>query len=223
MKKPSLNTRRLLVGCVVLSSVGLVLSMFAISMGYRAPTGEEQPKITDWMQAWGSIFGVFAGLAAAGAAAWLLIHEREQTRQARAELAAERAEAMLAGPRSVVVSDPMVERRGGGSIRVTVTVHNYGVTPIRAISILLTPLRHQPEILLPEVDVIGPSGQRELVKKLAGPEWERGILLIPTFAVYFRDSSGSRWRRENNLEPERWPGRIPIRDANDDDSTPAAS
>lgn len=60
-----------------------VLCMFAISVDYRPPDGEEAPKVTDWMQGWGSIAGVAAGLAAAVAAAWLVLHEREQARLSR--------------------------------------------------------------------------------------------------------------------------------------------
>ncbi|MEU5962639.1 hypothetical protein ABZ777_15635 [Micromonospora parva] len=65
-------------------------SMWFIAAIYRAPTGEEQPKVTDWMQAWGGVFGVVAGLAAALAATALLLHERAAAQEARQQLADEK-------------------------------------------------------------------------------------------------------------------------------------
>jgi hypothetical protein len=82
--------RRLLVSCGLAFSAALILSMATCSAAYRAPSGEEQPKATDWMQAWGSIAGVFAGLAAALAATALLLHERAATKEALQHLAEER-------------------------------------------------------------------------------------------------------------------------------------
>jgi len=64
--------------------------MWIISASYRTPAGEEQPNVTDWMQGWGSIFGVVAGLAAAVAAAALLMHERAAAKEARRQLAEEK-------------------------------------------------------------------------------------------------------------------------------------
>ncbi|MEV1018135.1 hypothetical protein AB0I89_32125 [Micromonospora sp. NPDC049801] len=72
------------------SALLVVGSMWFIAAVYRAPAGEEQPKVTDWMQAWGGVFGVVAGLAAALAAAALLLHERAAADEARRQLAEER-------------------------------------------------------------------------------------------------------------------------------------
>ncbi|KAB1922510.1 hypothetical protein F8280_18820 [Micromonospora noduli] len=69
----------------------LVLSLAAISAATHSPVGPERPKVTDWMQAWGSVLGVVAGLAAAGAATALLLHERKAADEARRQLAEERA------------------------------------------------------------------------------------------------------------------------------------
>ncbi|MEU2988880.1 hypothetical protein ABZ647_31320 [Micromonospora aurantiaca] len=78
------HTRRNAKAGMALGGTALLASMFAISMGYAAPSGQEEPKVTDWMQAWGSILGVVAGVGAAIAAGWLLLHEREQARLAQA-------------------------------------------------------------------------------------------------------------------------------------------
>lgn len=76
---------------ITASALLAIGSMWFIAASYRAPSGEEQPKVTDWMQAWGGVFGVVAGLAAAGAAAALLLHERRAADEARRQLAEERA------------------------------------------------------------------------------------------------------------------------------------
>lgn len=68
----------------------IIVSLCVISASYRAPAGKEQPTVTDWMQAWGSLFGVVAGLAAAVAAAALLLFERAAAKEARRQLAEER-------------------------------------------------------------------------------------------------------------------------------------
>ncbi|WP_431907169.1 hypothetical protein [Micromonospora carbonacea] len=75
---------------ITVNTLLMFASMWAISASYRAPAGEEQPKVTDWMQAWGAVFGVVAGLAAAVAAAALLMHERAAAKEARRQLAEER-------------------------------------------------------------------------------------------------------------------------------------
>lgn len=82
------------------------MSLLAIVMSitYVPPQGTEAPKVTDWMQGWGSLAGVLAGAAAAVAAAWLLLHERQQARDAQAQLREERSEAALAVPRAVQFS-----------------------------------------------------------------------------------------------------------------------
>ena len=78
------RTRLLAVAGAVATTLGLLVFMFVFSTRYQAPAGQEDPKITDWMQAWGSLLGVFAGLGAALAASWLLLHERKQARIAQA-------------------------------------------------------------------------------------------------------------------------------------------
>ncbi|MGW4501473.1 hypothetical protein ACWENR_23010 [Micromonospora sp. NPDC004336] len=75
----------------IASAAALVLSLAAISAAtYDPAPGQERPKITDWMQAWGSVGGVVAGLAAAAAATALLMHERAAAKEARQQLAEEK-------------------------------------------------------------------------------------------------------------------------------------
>ncbi|MEV5206727.1 hypothetical protein AB0K35_04505 [Micromonospora sp. NPDC053740] len=62
-----------LVGSGLLITASAVVLMVDFSKSYRPPAGEEQPKITDWMQAWGSIGAVIAGVLAALAAGALLV------------------------------------------------------------------------------------------------------------------------------------------------------
>ncbi|WP_406084885.1 hypothetical protein OHA01_11580 [Micromonospora zamorensis] len=80
---------RRLVLWITASALLALGSMWFIAAIYRAPAGEEQPKVTDWMQAWGGVFGVIAGLAAALAATALLLHERAAAQDARQQLADE--------------------------------------------------------------------------------------------------------------------------------------
>ncbi|MBG0567060.1 hypothetical protein [Actinoplanes aureus] len=83
--------------------VAAVSLMVILSRGYVTPRGVEPAKITDWMQAWASIFAVIAGLGAALFTALLLVHEMTEARRAREDAAQERAEA--ADDRMVLVRD----------------------------------------------------------------------------------------------------------------------
>lgn len=58
-------TRGGLAGLAVVCFLAFVIAMAAFSFRYQPPPGEDRPKITDWMQAWGTIGGVVAGSLAA--------------------------------------------------------------------------------------------------------------------------------------------------------------
>jgi hypothetical protein len=71
---------------ILLSGIGLTFSCvglaFTFSLTYRPPRPVDSPKVTDWMQGWGSLAGVIAALLAAGAAGALLRHEIAASRRA---------------------------------------------------------------------------------------------------------------------------------------------
>ncbi|MBQ0982243.1 hypothetical protein, partial [Micromonospora sp. M61] len=127
---------------ITVSVVLVLTSMWVISASYRAPVGEDQPKVTDWMQGWGSVFGVVAGLAAAGAAAFLLLHERQRAAASERQIAEERADAVLNVPRAVVAAPAQFKINGGGDDKhlgeVVAAVHNYGSNPIRNVAVVVT-------------------------------------------------------------------------------------
>ena len=76
-------------GLLFFSVLVIIILMAAAALRYKSPRGQDPPKITDWMEAWGTIGGVLAGLLAALAAALLLRHE---WRQARLDHEAQREE-----------------------------------------------------------------------------------------------------------------------------------
>lgn len=185
--------------------------MAAISVVYRAPTGEEQPKVTDWMQGWGSIAGVVAGLAAAGAAAWLLMHERQEAQRARAELAAERADAELVGPRLVVATDPVLYMYDETSAHeVAVTVRNFGPMPILRVFVVVSLFPGAEEMRPPPANVIPPlSGERRFVAGFEDdpiklPHSDQVLISQSAKVVlYFTDAAGQGWRKTKNGQPEK--------------------
>lgn len=197
----------LLIGSGVCILTALILGMASISVTYHAAAGEEQPKVTDWMQAWGSVLGVLTGLTAALAATWLLRHERQQAREARTELAAERAEAALALARTVIVSAARFTIVNGLVSNVIATVHNDSAGPIRQVQLHVDlPGQRLP---LPPISAIPRGVVQESRRKfsppveLGGDGWSPVGGRAPVTAV-FVDFTGQRWCKTDEGEPEKW-------------------
>ena len=89
MKKIDRTTLLLTVGSAVCAVVAIILGIADWAVTNAPDAGPDRPKVTDWMQAWGSIGGVLAGLAAASAAALLLRFERRRASEAEHERATE--------------------------------------------------------------------------------------------------------------------------------------
>ncbi|MEV0811203.1 hypothetical protein [Micromonospora sp. NPDC050200] len=214
------KTWLLIAGSVTLFMLAVALTTAAISVAYRTPAGQEQPKVTDWMQAWGSVFGVFAGLAAAVAAAALLVFERRQADEARRQLAEERRTGEESRARTVITADVRFPHGGfaissGGATRfsrVQLSVLNFGTDPIHWVVV---------EVVLPGsrtvehngTEFIAP-GQREVVVILLDPSYtsigdnpDLDAKLCEVI-VTFTDSSGIRWSRRNNGIPQREAGQL---------------
>ncbi|MGN9915753.1 hypothetical protein [Micromonospora palomenae] len=210
-------------GSVVCFLLASALGMAYISMTYQAPPGEEQPKVTDWMQAWGSILGVFAGLAAAVAATALLLHERKQARQARDELAAERAEAALAVVRAVIIGRTTYSRIDPPSVTmISVKVHNYGPAPVRRVTVVVAPAGQGTEILMPPLELLPPGGAEFDLKVTIRGQIQRDPAR-ETVKVYFHDVTGVGWQKGKDGEPEKWSGKIPAIRRHDDEAAAQGS
>ncbi|MDG4784010.1 hypothetical protein O7614_30600 [Micromonospora sp. WMMD961] len=186
-------------------------SMWFIAAIYRAPAAEEQPKVTDWMQAWGSILGVVAGLAAAGAAAALFLHERRRSEQAERQLIEEREEAALNAPRAVVATPARFGTFGGDSdahiSEVVLTVHNYGSNPIRNLAVIVTLPKDGRHLILPHHEGLGPGDKHDFRQRyqaglrVPGP-WSPIMGRAPV-TVCFIDHTNQAWQRTSDGGVER--------------------
>lgn len=156
--------------------------------------------MTDWMQAWGSLAGVFAGLAAAGAAAALLLHERKRASAAESQLAEERAEAKLAVPRSMVVTSAHFGSVGPAEAMhvygFDLHLHNFGGLPIRNVALIVALPADLGYLLLPRLTVIGPAGVERISRRLRqGPRLpEAPIPMICHVTACYLDHSGQAWQ-----------------------------
>ncbi|MEV1143241.1 hypothetical protein [Micromonospora sp. NPDC049799] len=201
-------------GSAALILLALVLIVAAVSAGYQAPAGEEQPKVTDWMQAWAGVAGVVAGTAAAVAATALLLFERQQAQDARQQLAEERRTAEESRARAVI-SARVIFPPGGYAIganaircsRIELSVHNFGADPIHWVAV---------EVKLPDgrtvehngSEFIGPGTQELVAVDLNPPYTCMGDnptldAKLCSVVVAFNDSSGIRWSRKDNQAPSR--------------------
>ncbi|MER7330955.1 MULTISPECIES: hypothetical protein [unclassified Micromonospora] len=198
------KTWLLVAGSAMFLVLALVLIAAAISAGYKAPTGEEQPKITDWMQGWGSVFGVFAGLLAAAAAAALLMHERQQVREARAELAAARDGEEQSKAQLVMTTRPSLVTHYGDIRSARVTVYNFRQSPVHWVSVSVRlsggqVINLKTKEFIPPHDSTQVGGEPEApIHAQAGGNRETAVV-----TVEFTDPAGQRWRRVNNGQPQR--------------------
>ncbi|MDQ7910782.1 hypothetical protein RB614_40455 [Phytohabitans sp. ZYX-F-186] len=204
------------VSVLALAVAGTALAFAAVD--YQPPQGTEPPKITDWMQGWGSVVGVVAGLLAAVFTAGLLVHEMREARLARADaaeereqgrrdrelLAEERRDAEAAQARAVVVGN----FRGGDEVHdersvyvVRVHMANYGTAPILDVRLHLhTPSGYR--YLVERADVLGPGEPWPQDWVLQATERVR-VLNGSRAVVSFTDVHGRRWSRDGRSQPER--------------------
>lgn len=189
------------------------LSVIAVrlSLTYVPPPGTEPPKITDWMQAWGSLAGVLAGSVAAVAASWLLVHERQQSREARVE-------AEQVGARAVHYSSLFGTMwrspSGGPRLSIQFKVTNYGPQPARRVMAVARCPRARNTWLIFVAEILEPhdscegSGLFELPDVLLPPTplTSMGIdnyLSDISLTLRFFDFNGREWERTDNGDPVR--------------------
>ncbi|MFI7279906.1 hypothetical protein ACIBOV_06535 [Micromonospora chersina] len=190
----------LIAGSASLLLLALILLAAAVSAAYRPPAGQDPPKVTDWMQAWGSVYGVLAGLAAAGAATALLMFERGQAREARAQLDAERAKAELSAARALVVVPARFSTVGHDGREyihdARVDLYNYGPTPMRHLVVVFMLPEDGQEIAIRALDLLMPGQQRQIEH-----HFDKGLQVSgswkltgrPAARCYFMDANNKAW------------------------------
>ncbi|MFE0590317.1 hypothetical protein [Micromonospora echinospora] len=203
------RTRYLVMAAVTCSAIALVVSFLAlavsISSGYQAAPGTEQPKITDWMQAWGSIAGVITGLLAALAAGFLFWHERQKAHEAQVQTDEDRREAALNAARAVGCSSAQIEEHDDHAT-VTVSVHNHGPSPVSMVKAVVA-VAARGKYILPTVYFLPPGVHEPLVGRYESGPGRSGWSDLVT--LYFTDASQRTWRKTGHGEPERWEGPCP--------------
>ncbi|GAA1586498.1 hypothetical protein GCM10009828_008660 [Actinoplanes couchii] len=165
---------------------------------HNVGTAPELPKVTDWIQAWGGVGGVFAGLAAASAAALLLMFERNRADTAGRQLADERAEAALNVARAGVVTDARFGGYGGDEEPHINDIHNYGSSPLRNV-VAVVSLPTSGNYVIQAYEVMGPGEEQQVQKKLkaavrVAPPWKFRAEKAPV-AVCFIDHANQAWQR----------------------------
>ncbi len=176
----------ILAGCGMCGLVAIALGLSALSGVYEAPPGTEPPKVTDWMQGWGSVIGVLSALVAAVLTAGLLIHEMGEARRARAQAAEERQEAakdraelvaqrdeerkslarfIMTGKPQVAIVDKEIGVGQVLLVYIAVSVHNTGAIPARDVILeiktadtLLPLARGSFELFLPDSPPVPSQG-----------------------------------------------------------------
>lgn len=184
----------------------------------------EAPKITDWMQGWGSVVGVAASIAAVGVTGYLLRHELLEARRARADATEERAAAAedreaarldrlaaseerraseMDQARTVVLQNSHRSVADGRLISAGCEVANYGPAPILDVLVEMIGKDGSGEVdvqlghfpILPP----GPKGWKVSVRPdlpVAG-DTDGDLSIVLTFT----DATGRRWLRRDNGQP----------------------
>lgn len=224
----NLPTRRIALAAIIASGAALILAFAAIavwiSTTYDPPPGANRPNLADWLQAWGSMAAVLAGLGAVIATVLLLRHEIRATRLAHVQAARERAEAALdrqrvdderrdaekAQARTIVVSEVIYHSGGSDTlVRILARIENCGTGPILNTQVwavdrsAVEPLE---PFMLENCGVLGPGGQYPLDAAVsppipqffaAGGRRRRQLVL----EIRFVDMYGRRWSRLDNGQP----------------------
>jgi hypothetical protein len=87
------SARRKYLCIAVAGGVLLTVSIFYTVLTYQPAAGADSPNVTDWMQGWGNVFGLFAGAAAAVAAGAVYLQGKDAAETAKDRWLHERKEA----------------------------------------------------------------------------------------------------------------------------------
>ena len=205
VRKIDRTTLLLIIGSAGCAGAAVILFIVAWALPNNVGTTPELPKVTDWIQAWSSVGGVFAGLAAASAAAFLLMFERNRAATAERQLAEERAEAALNVARAVVVTGADLGGFGGEDDphinEVVFKIHNYGSSPIQNV-VAVVKLPMNGNYLIRVNEIRGPGGLQQVRKKLktavqVAPPWTFHAEKAPV-TVCFIDYANQAWQRTSD-------------------------
>ncbi|MFI7221437.1 hypothetical protein [Micromonospora maritima] len=220
------RTAMQIVGTGILSMAALLCCIAAWAVDSAPASGPDRPKVTDWMQAWGSISAVFAGLIAAGAAAALLMHERQQAREAREALAAARSGEEEERAQLVFASQIGLSVSSGKIHSARATIFNHRTSPIHWVSGAVELIDGRQIPLLP-VEFILPGGHANLrgpAEPLIPSSGDARMDQDLSIAILeFTDSTGQRWKRVDNTRPRRIPHNpyLRVREVVEADQPPA--
>ncbi|MGX7675776.1 hypothetical protein [Plantactinospora sp. DSM 117369] len=169
------------------------------------------PKVTDWMQAWGSLLGVGVSSLAVIITGLLLRHEMRARREERAD--ADAAQARL------VAGEIRGEVRDGGSIvGIDWAVHNYSEAPIFEVYVSFKH-RHldpdwfigssakNPQVILPGGHELGTWRCAQPLPGSRGDDEDFSLLENMDLKVRFLDASGFEWQKVGSFPPRRIVGR----------------
>jgi hypothetical protein len=171
----------------------------------------EAPKITDWMQAWGSVVGLLlSGVAAL--ATWLLF--RHEIRVRRDEQRDEEAAQARLVVGSIVAFGPSVDiiHEGGvvqGSVRsASWKVKNYSSAPIFQVGVWLNVRTHDGWGEDQIWDVVDDEIQGTIGIEPALESGSDGYYGLDDFTVevVFTDAGGATWLRDGRVSPYRTTG-----------------
>ncbi|MER5701433.1 hypothetical protein ABT023_05670 [Micromonospora sp. NPDC002296] len=155
----------------------------------------EAPKITDWMQAWGSLAGLAMSTAALIFTGLLFRHEIYVRREDQRDKEAAQARLVVIMQRDLSIDDEGVVHE------VDWSVTNYSDAPIFQVRAGL-PSHWGRRVRL--INVIGPGETVEGSHKLRTPILLEELLdYPPTLVARFIDSSGLQWERESTEPPRR--------------------
>ncbi|WP_146765212.1 hypothetical protein [Micromonospora saelicesensis] len=178
-----------------------------ISANYQAPVGAEQPKVTDWLQAWGSVAAVFAGVAAAGAAGALLRQEQKRGNEAQQQRIDDRQEAALAEASAIVYTRLVFDHGPNGISGVQLDVQNFGQRAVIDLDVVVM-LRDGSEIAIKRVQVLPPGGDKVKVedRNLVGPHLPSTLADDTAKALlHYTDLENTRWKKVAKGRPFRLP------------------
>ncbi|MGK5674086.1 hypothetical protein ACSNOB_14730 [Micromonospora sp. URMC 106] len=211
MKKFDRTTWLLIAGSAACTVVAIIFSIAAWAVANSPSSGPDRPKVTDWIQAWGSVGGVIAGLLAATAAGLLFRFEQRRAEKAERQIVEERAEAALNVARAVVVSGASF---GGYGVNVdphlnsvSLSIRNYSSHPIRNVTIVVTLPTGFHHVIQPPYDVIGPGEGHTVDKRysvgIQAPDDYKFHQEKALVTVCFIDNTNQAWQRTSSGGVER--------------------
>jgi hypothetical protein len=203
----------------------LVCALIAgCALAYQRSSSGEKPSAADWMQGWGTIYGLVATTIAAIVAGGVYFETVKAAREAEANRKADDREALLLAPRAVLVTRIGPGMQDKRKLRdVEVSIQNFGSQPVRRISAMVTvnnflagPTATQIGVRVP---LLAPGEAQSRtwnckdqpieVPVDEAPVWD--LDTDPTFwsvTINFIDAAGRAWNRVDNGEPFQVPTHV---------------